>query len=495
MNKQTTQQGSQGEQGTEEMVSSKRSKPSRLAVSGMVLAGVLGVQVALSAWIYLDAKIAPERWPLIASEALEAADTTSSSDQASLPFFGGQAQASQNTSKNTDTASKGTKEATSVSVTTATASSRGTSQAQQPTKATTQEDVKETYAYSAPVDIRSWAASKDGASLEEIKAALTPTPEEIAESVDNSLKAEKDALQSLPGEKVLITFDALSQTNQTLEGPAAESVQAAIAGFQDIGCDVGFVLYDISSQQGISYNVDQSFFAASTIKAPFASYAMEAVGRGEASLDEEIVETRSMEGTGIMAYDDRSTYSLEEVFANTLMHSDNTGYLLLQDRFSREAFGNWAAATGSGLDANLFLGADGFPSASARMMALLWNKIAANAWTTPESTDDNTTLSAAFNPDETPILDWLNNADESFIRAALGDSAAVYSKTGYETPDYGASALNDCGLVVDEYGPYILIMLTSAPFDDTYFRDNEAYAITLIQALAQARETEIIEQP
>ena len=89
-------------------------------------------------------------------------------------------------------------------------------------------------------------------------------------------------------------FDALSQSHQTLEGEAAEAVQAAIEGFNALGSDVGFVLYDLSSQQGISYNVDQSFFAASTIKAPFVSYAMEAVARGEASLDEEIIETRSM---------------------------------------------------------------------------------------------------------------------------------------------------------------------------------------------------------
>lgn len=483
MIKDKQQRTSQGEQKKEDGTSVKQSKPSRLALSGMALAGLLGMQVVLSAWIALDMRLFPEHWSLIVSES---ADTV---DSGHLSFFGEQAQASQNAAKEA-TSSSNDNTASIQTASAQTTSSHTESQTSKDTKA-----AAPTYAYSAPVDIQSWAASKEGASVEEIKAAMAPTPEDIAEDVDASLKAEKEILLSLPEGKELVLFDGLSQTNQPLEGQAATSIQVAIQGFNDIGCDVGFVLYDISSQLGISYNVDQSFFAASTIKAPFVSYALEAVERGEASFDEEIIETRSMEGTGIMAYDDRLTYSLEEVFANTLMHSDNTGYLLLQDRFSREAFGDWSVETGSGLDANLFLGADGFPNASARMMALLWNKIASNAWTMPESVGDNTTLGIAFDPDRAPILNWLNNADESFIRAALGDSAAVYSKTGYETPDYGASALNDCGLVVDEYGPYILIMLSSASFDDTYFRDNEAYAITLIQALAQARQSEIVEQP
>lgn len=481
MKKDKTQQNSLDELGKDNLASQKKSKPSRLAISGMVLATLLGTQVVLSAWISLDMKLFPEHWHLVAESSV------GSTDPMPLSVFGGQAEASE---KTTSAAAASKKDAG-----TKTTSSKSESSVESTDKKAVNAEPKETYAYSAPKDIQSWAASKNGVHEDEVAASLAPTPEDIAEEVNSSLSAEKEALLQLPEGKELVKFDAMTQDYQAMEGASAQAIEAAIQGFNDIGCDVGFVLYDLSSQLGLSYNVDQSFFAASTIKAPFASYAMEAVSRGEASLDEEIAETRSMEGTGVMAYDDRSTYSLEEVFANTLMHSDNTGYLLLQDRFSREAFGDWAAETGSGLDSNLYLSADGFPSASARMMALLWNKIASNAWTVPTHVGDNTTLGTAFNPDETPILNWLNNADESFIRAALGDSAAVYSKTGYETPEWGASALNDCGLVVDEYGPYLLIMLTSAPFDDTFFRDNESYATALIQALSQARQAEIIEQP
>lgn len=486
MNKDKTQQNSLHELGKEQGEPVKKPKHSRLAISGMVLAALLGTQVVLTAWISLDMKLFPDHWTMGDDGVL----VSSNAEQFTL--FGSQAEASQKTSTAAVPADKKPQDDTAKAAPTSAnqATAQANSSASQATSAP-----KETYAYSAPQDIQSWAASKAGATPEEVEASLVPTSDEIVEAVNESLEAEKQALLTLPDDRELIKFDALSQSMQPLEGELAEKVSAAIQGFSDMGCDVGFVLYDISSQQGISYNVDQSFFAASTIKAPFVSYALESVAAGDASFDEEIIETRTMEGTGIMAYDDRSTYSLEEVFANTLMHSDNTGYLLLQDRFSREAFGDWAAATGSGLDAGLFLGADGFPSATARMMALLWNKIASNAWTTPTDIGDNASLGQAFDPDKAPILDWMNNADESFIRAALADSAVVYSKAGYETPDYGAAAMNDCGLVVDEFGPYILIMLTNASFDDTYFRDNETYAIALIQALAEARRTEIVEQP
>ena len=95
-------------------------------------------------------------------------------------------------------------------------------------------------------------------------------------------------------------------------------------------------MYDLTTHEGVGYNADQWFFSASTVKAPFVAFAsQDMVDGGRASLDEEVVEDVILDGTGIMSSDDIDRYDLQTVMANTIVHSDNTGYGLLRERSIR----------------------------------------------------------------------------------------------------------------------------------------------------------------
>ena len=121
-----------------------------------------------------------------------------------------------------------------------------------------------------------------------------------------------------------------------------------IAAYHDAGYEVGFVIYDLTTHaRGVwDYNADQWFFSASTVKAPFVAFAsQDMVDGGRASLDEEVVEdVILLDGTGIMSSDDIDRYDLQTVMANTIVHSDNTGYGLLRERFDQNDFQAWCAA-------------------------------------------------------------------------------------------------------------------------------------------------------
>ena len=102
--------------------------------------------------------------------------------------------------------------------------------------------------------------------------------------------------------------------SRTLEPDEAPAVFQALEAYAAAGYDVGFVVYDLATQRGVSYNADQGFFSASTVKAPFAAYVVQSeVDGGGASLDDEMFEDLVMEGTGVMAFDDTSVYALRDV--------------------------------------------------------------------------------------------------------------------------------------------------------------------------------------
>ncbi|NHM13398.1 serine hydrolase [Xiamenia xianingshaonis] len=309
-------------------------------------------------------------------------------------------------------------------------------------------------------------------------------------SLAESLKVARAALAGLADVADSFVFDGVTATAFPFEGEDAKAVQAALDAFSEAGYDVGFLVYDLASAAGVGYNIDEAFFSASTVKAPFAAYVLDReIAAGNASWDEELHEDVVVEGTGVMADDDRDDYSLGEVLENTIVHSDNTGYALLLDRFGADGFAAWAADAAVEVDPGEFAEVRGYPFVSARTMALLW---AASAAPVLQGTPDPWRLASGWGAyaeaASSPLAGWLASTDESFIAEALGDGALVLSKPGYEiSSDVANACLSECGLVIDESGPYLIAVMTNADFDDASFRDNEPLMVDLVRALAASR--------
>lgn len=309
-------------------------------------------------------------------------------------------------------------------------------------------------------------AVDDAAPAADAEASAAPTPSAEAAVVAPS------ALDAASGSGDVNLFDA-SGSQRTVDASEVPGVAAALDAFREAGYEAGFVVYDFATQRGLGCNADFECFSASTIKAPFVTYVAQAlVDEGRAALTDEVFEDIVMDGTGIMATDDASTYDLQTVLTNTIVYSDNTGYALLRDDYGA-GFDEWAAATG--VDAAAW-GGEWYPYYTPRDLAKLWLGVGKYL----RSGSGQAAL----------CEDLFAQTGTSFIRRALGADHQVLAKAGYEidAPWYAIGALNDAGIVKPASGDYLMAVMSDADYDDEYFTDNEPLITNLIAALDEAHD-------
>ena len=315
-------------------------------------------------------------------------------------------------------------------------------------------------------------AQTDGDATAKADAEAKDDPRVVAEDA-------RTALDAASGTEDVNLFSSVTGIARTLASDEIADVESAIAAFHDAGFNVGFVMYDLTTREGVGYNADQQFFSASTVKAPFVAFAaQDMVDGGKASFDEEVVEDVILDGTGVMASDDIDRYDLQTVMSNTIVHSDNTGYGLLRERFDQGDFEAWCAA--ADVDAAAWQG-EWYPSYTPRDLAKLWLNIGAYV--------------AEGEGNAAWLSDVLQQTDRSFLREALGDRHRVLSKPGYEidTLWYDMGALNDAGLVIADTDAYVLVIMSDADYDDEYFTDNEHLIVDLASALGATHDRLLFE--
>lgn len=249
-------------------------------------------------------------------------------------------------------------------------------------------------------------------------------------------------------------------------------VTAALDAFSDAGYSAGFVACDLSTGSGIAENAGGFFFSASTIKGPYVAYLSTLLDSGEADADDVIVEDMVVEGTGIMAFDGQTSYDLETVAANTILHSDNTGYALLRERFGSAGFDEWAAACG--VDAASWAGT-WYPYCRPVDLAKLWLGMR--------------DYFASGSGNAAWCEGLFSRTGTSFIREALGDRFEVLAKAGYEmdTAAYDMGSLNDAGLVrMADGGMFLVAIMSDADYDDAYYTENQHLIVDLARAAVSA---------
>ena len=100
-----------------------------------------------------------------------------------------------------------------------------------------------------------------------------------------------------------------------------------------------FVYKDLFTGFTVTYNADQSIFAASSIKAPTDIYIWEMASQGKVNLDEMLTYTSSYynTGSGVLKNNAFNTqYSVRKLLEYSTVTSDNAAHNMLMDKYGRE---------------------------------------------------------------------------------------------------------------------------------------------------------------
>lgn len=306
----------------------------------------------------------------------------------------------------------------------------------------------------------------------ELGSASDAVVEPVVEAPEPELEFDASSVDAASGVYEINLFSAVDGTSEALGDSQTEAIDAAIADFADLGYQTGFVVLDLHTGKGIGYNADEEFFSASTIKAPFVTFLyQEFVDTGETELDEHLDKDYVLGGTGIMASESKQEYELEEVIADTIVYSDNTGYGMLRDHYEGPSWDEWTAAAG----VPQALSVEGwYPFYGARDLAKYW--IAINAYL-ETGCEDALSLKELFGTTEI-----------SFLRTALGSHSEVYAKAGFEIDSENGDlgAMNDAGIVSGPSGDYLIAVMSNADYDSEWMTENTELMTNLIVALDAA---------
>ncbi len=223
----------------------------------------------------------------------------------------------------------------------------------------------------------------------------------------------------------------------SLSQSTTDAIDSAIDAFTSNGYSVGFVMEDLTTGSGVTYDADGSFYSASTVKAPFCTYLLHLMDYG-------IIDST--------AYD---------LISNTIIWSSNDAYASLRQNYSwvYDGYASWLEDAG---DSGSF-SYNNYNWYSARDLSKMWNQISSY-------------FSSSSNGS------WISELTEdtcySPIRDALGWKATVHNKAGWYPQSYPYTADNDSALVECDGHPYLLTILSNAP----------AYS-SLLQGLASALDT------
>lgn len=236
---------------------------------------------------------------------------------------------------------------------------------------------------------------------------------------------------------------------------------------QDHNGNCSFIMLDIKTATGVSYNADWSVAAASTVKAPYIYYILKnEISTGNTDFSDQLTYYRKFYdiGTGIIINDPiGSKYTIETLIHDALYYSDNIAYYMLMDRFGVSEYNSWLRSIGcnASIDGiNIKWG-----STTASDLAKEWYEIFRYICEGGEYADF--------------LRNELSNTEFSPIRDILGNKYEVSDKYGGASPGW-----HDAGIIYADDNPYILILLT----DDDYEQADLEFQAEMIAQLNQLHD-------
>ena len=120
--------------------------------------------------------------------------------------------------------------------------------------------------------------------------------------------------------------------------------------FNESNYNFAFKYKDLYTSFTLSYNSEQSIFAASTIKAPEAIYIYKEAEKGNINLNDTIKYTSNYynEGTGILKNTSFNVdYSIKELVEYSIIYSDNAAHLMLNNKYKSSNMLNYWSTLGT----------------------------------------------------------------------------------------------------------------------------------------------------
>ncbi len=186
------------------------------------------------------------------------------------------------------------------------------------------------------------------------------------------------------------------------------------------GYKAGFVVMNLKSLEGFSYNADEKIYSASTIKGP---YIVSLVKSDSTLIEKERVKIEA-----------------------TLVRSSNSDYESLRNRYGNGHFVEFSAKTGNDLVIDL---THNYQFLTPRKLAHLW----AESYIFFESGETGEKLGEMFeNPEISPI------------NKVFSAEYKTRTKAGWITKNK-TSVTNDAGVVYTENGDWLVVIMTTAPCD------------------------------
>ena len=198
--------------------------------------------------------------------------------------------------------------------------------------------------------------------------AVEPEPVEPQPQPRASVELTCGMLDDIEATDELQVFYLSDEAPPELNETAREDLEAAVQAIREKG-GVGFLFLDVESGTGVSLNIDQAFYGASSFKGPYAVYlCQQLVESGELNLDDTYAVCTQVEKLGAYPYGGSDT--ARRLIEETVVRSDNNAYASLRDTFDMKGYNEWA----SDLGANDCLWVRGYhyPTYCARSSAKLW---------------------------------------------------------------------------------------------------------------------------
>lgn len=221
--------------------------------------------------------------------------------------------------------------------------------------------------------------------------------------------------------------------NYTMSQAVASALQSAVDSVRSAGYDLGFVMIDLTTGQGISCNADTRFYSASTVKGP---YVASVVDHNPWALD-----------------------AWSSTIDSILVHSNNASYASLRNAFGSQPIYDWCVKSGVNTD----ISQSYYTWYSARELAKLW---ATNYEFFTNGGWAGSSLAPRF-----------GNAQGSVTQYALGGTYTMQSKGGWVTG--GINSTCDAAIVYTPSGVYLTAIMSNLP-------SNQSALVPLVRALEQA---------
>lgn len=271
------------------------------------------------------------------------------------------------------------------------------------------------------------ANASNASANEGENATADETPQHVVGQHDTPTADQQASMAALKGQ-IAVTGAAATFADSA----GYQELLYQVAVWQAAGRSLGFILTDLGSGATVSYNTDQVFYPASSIKAPFVC-----------SLYQEVVESGGSES------------QLDPLAQRTIVDSDNDAFRQLHQNYGESAFSAWLSAAGVPATAGYGYGYFTqyyYPHVSTSQLNLMWSAIYRYC-------TSGTGASQTF-------ASYLASRTTSPIAQAVGSREQSWGKAGwyYSSGDYGAEpATVDAGVVFAEKGPYQLVMMSGAP--------------------------------